>query len=104
MAVEALRLTTTREGAVRFEVHARPRARESGVAGTREGALVVRLAAPPVDGAANAELVVTLASALGVAKRDVELVRGEGSRAKLVEVRGLGAEEVRARLAAAGAC
>ncbi len=95
---EAPRLTVTREGAVRFEVHARPRARESRVAGVREGALVVQLAAPPVDGAANAELLETIAGALSVPRRTVALVRGDTSRAKLVEVVGLAVDEVRARL------
>jgi uncharacterized protein len=104
MATDALELVTTRDGAVRFEVRARPRARESRVGGTRAGALVVRLAAPPVDGAANAELLATLAAALGIAKRDIELVRGEGSRSKVVQVWGLTADEVRARLATAAAC
>jgi uncharacterized protein (TIGR00251 family) len=83
---------------VRFEVHARPRAKESRVLGVREGRLDVSLAAPPVDGAANAELVATLAAALGVAKSRVELVRGETGRNKVVEVRGLTENEVRARL------
>jgi len=94
-----LKVVTTREGAVRFEVLAKPRARNSRIAGTREGALVVHLAAPPVDGAANAELIETVARALGIAKRDVVLARGETSRTKLVEVRTLSAEEVRSRLA-----
>jgi len=98
MAAEALKLVVTREGAVRIEVQAKPRARSSRVAGVREGALVVQLAAPPVDGAANAELVVTLADALSVPRRDVTLARGEASRTKLVDVRGLPEAEVRARL------
>jgi uncharacterized protein (TIGR00251 family) len=98
MAAEALRLVVTREGAVRVEVRAKPRARASRVAGVREGALVVELAAPPVDGAANAELVQALAEALAIPRRDVVLVRGDASRAKLVEVRGLAADDVRARL------
>jgi uncharacterized protein (TIGR00251 family) len=98
-ATLALQLSTTREGAVRFEVQAKPRAKVSRVVGERQGALVVQLAAPPVDGAANAELVATLASVLGVPKRDVTLVRGEASRAKVLEVRGLTAELVRERLA-----
>ena len=98
MAAEALRLEVTREGGVRFEVRAKPRARTSGVTAVRESALVVQLAAPPVDGAANAELVETLAAALSVPRRDVVLVRGESARTKLVEVRGLAADEVRARL------
>ena len=101
---EAPRLVTTRQGAVRFEVHAKPRARQSRVASVREGALVVQLAAPPVDGAANEELMATLALALGLPRRDVTLVRGDTSRTKLVEVRGLPAEEVSLRLARALAC
>jgi uncharacterized protein (TIGR00251 family) len=101
MAEEAIRVAVTREGAVRIEVHAKPRARVSRVVGVREGALVVHLAAPPVDGAANAELVDTIAAALSVPRRDVAIVRGETARAKLVEVRGLSAEEASARLARA---
>ena len=85
---------------MRFEVQARPRAKQSRVSAVREGALVVQLAAPPVDGAANAELVETLAAALGVARRQVSLVRGDSSRTKIVEVRGLSVEQVTARLAA----
>ncbi len=95
---EEPKLVTTREGAVRLEVQARPRARSSRLAGVREGALVVQLAAPPVDGAANAELVATLAGVLSLPRRDVTLVRGEASRTKLVEVRGLPEAEVLARL------
>jgi uncharacterized protein (TIGR00251 family) len=93
--------TTTRDGAVRFEVHAKPRARRSQIAGTRDGALAVQLAAPPVDGAANEELVALLAGVLGVPRRDVALVGGASSRAKLVEVRGLREADVRDRLARA---
>jgi len=98
MATEPVSLVVTREGAVRVEVLAKPRARSSRIAGVRQGALVVQLAAPPVDGAANAELVEALASALQVPRRDVVLVRGETARTKLVEVRGLSVDEVRARL------
>ena len=98
MGAEGVRLVVTREGAVRFEVRARPRARKSRVAGEREGALVVDLAAPPVDGAANSALVEVLAAALGLARRAVTLVHGETSRTKLVEVEGVTAEDVRARL------
>jgi len=98
VGAEALELVVTREGGVRFEVQAKPRSRKSRVAGVRESALVIQLAAPPVDGAANAELVETLAAVLSVPRRDVVLVRGESARTKLVEVRGLAVDEVRARL------
>ena len=93
-----LHLASGPDGAVRIAVHAKPRSRRSRVAGTREGALAVELAAPPVDGAANEALVATLAAALGIPKRDVTLARGASSRAKVVEVRGLTETEVRARL------
>ena len=69
-----------------------PRAGRSGVAGTRDGALLVRLAAAPVDGAANAELIAILARALGLPKRRIEIVSGERSRSKRVRLIGLDAQ------------
>jgi uncharacterized protein YggU (UPF0235/DUF167 family) len=99
--MEALRATVTRAGAVRFEVWARPRARAARLSAVRDGALVVHLAAPPVDGAANDELLAALAEALGLPKRCIAVVRGITGRSKLVEVRGLTAQELRARLHAA---
>ena len=69
-----------------------PRAGRSGVAGMRDGALLVRLAAAPVDGAANAELIEVLAQALGLPKRRIEIVGGDRSRSKRVRVIGLDAQ------------
>jgi uncharacterized protein (TIGR00251 family) len=100
-AADGLSLALTREGGVRFNVRVQPRSHASRIEDVRAGALVVRLAAPPVDGAANAELVATLAAALGVPRRDVAIVRGEGARDKCVEVRGLSASAVEQRLGAA---
>jgi len=101
--MDALEIVSTREGTVRIRVHARPRSRggTGAIHSVRDGALVVRLAAAPVDGAANAELVETIADALGVARRDVVLVRGTASREKTIEIGGLRPDEVRARLASA---
>jgi uncharacterized protein len=90
-----------KDGTVRFEVHAKPRAKKSRVVGERGDAVEIALAAPPVDGAANDELVRFLSRVLAVPKRDIELVRGEGSREKLVAIRGLTPAEVEARLQAA---
>ena len=86
------------EGAVRFEVWAKPRAKKSRIVGVRGEAVEISLAAPPVDGAANDELVRVLAAVLGVPKRSVAILRGETSQRKLVEVSGIGCEEVRTRL------
>jgi uncharacterized protein YggU (UPF0235/DUF167 family) len=65
----------------------------------REGALAVRLAAPPADGAANEELVALLARVLGIARGNVVITRGHGSRTKLVELRDLQPVDIRSRLA-----
>jgi uncharacterized protein (TIGR00251 family) len=75
-----------------------PRAGRSGVAGTRGDALLVRLQAPPVDGAANAELVAVLAAALHVPKRVVSIVSGERGRQKRVAIEGIDEVTARARL------
>lgn len=94
-----LRIGVSRDGSVTFDVWAKPNARKSAVTGVRGGALEVRLAAPPVDGAANDELVAFLAALLRVAERQVRLVRGASARTKSIEVQGLGLDEARARLA-----
>jgi hypothetical protein len=92
---------TERDGALVFSVRVAPRAPKSAAAGEYDGALKVRVAAPPVDGAANEELVRLLAKALGVARADVELLSGLASRTKVVRVRGAKAEDL-LRLASRG--
>jgi uncharacterized protein (TIGR00251 family) len=71
-----------------------PRAGKSGVAGTRGEALLVRLRAAPVDGAANEELIEVIAKQLGVPKRAVEIISGGRSRDKRVRVSGVDVESV----------
>ena len=75
-----------------------PRAGRSAVAGRREHALLVRLAAAPVEGEANDALLAFLAKSLRVPRRDLTLVAGERSRDKRVEVRTLTARAVAERL------
>ena len=87
-----------RAGAVRFDVHARPRAPKTKVIGVTDGALQVAVAAPPVDGEANAELARGLAAVFGVRARDVEVVAGQTGKRKIVEVRGIDASVALARL------
>jgi len=83
-------------------VRAKPRASRSQVVGVRPSPagdlLEVRLAAPPVDGAANEELLVTLSRALGIPRRDVECVSGATGRMKRVRISGLLPAEVLSRL------
>lgn len=67
-------------------LHVQPGATRTEVAGEHGGALKVRLAAPPIDGKANAELLRFLAEAFGVPLRQVALVRGAASRQKTVRV------------------
>ena len=74
------------EGAVVLVLHAQPGAKRTEVAGPHGDALRIRLAAPPVDGKANAELRRFLGDAFGVPSARVTLVRGEASRQKTVRV------------------
>jgi uncharacterized protein (TIGR00251 family) len=89
---------TDRDGAVRLDVRARPRAPRTKLLGVKEGALEVAVAAPPVDGAANAELARGLAAVFGVPARDVTVVAGQSGKRKIVEVRGIDARAARERL------
>ena len=75
-----------------------PRAGRSGFGGLRDGALLVRLAAAPVDGAANDELVALIAKALRVPKRDITIVAGERSRSKRIRIAGIDREQALAKL------
>lgn len=82
-------------GGVAIEVWAQPRASRTRAVGLHGNALKVQLAAPPVDGEANAELVSYLAKTLGVPKSAVEIVRGDTGRKKRVLVKGATVEGVR---------
>jgi uncharacterized protein (TIGR00251 family) len=84
-----------RGAGVRFSVRVQPRAGRGMIAGVHGGALKVRLASAPVDGAANAELIALLAARLEVPKRDVRIVNGETGRTKVIEVHGVDAQRVR---------
>jgi len=91
--------TPTRTGASVI-VRVTPRAGRTAVAGVRENLLLVKLAAAPVDGAANDALIALLAQAFDVPKRDIAIVAGDRSRTKRVEFVGASASAMEARLAA----
>jgi uncharacterized protein len=81
-----------------LDIRVIPRARKTEVAGERDGALLVRLAAPPVEGAANDALVDFLAAVLRLPRRDICIVSGERTRRKRVAIAGVTPEQVRAIL------
>ncbi len=87
---------------VRLTVRVTTRAARDAIGGWREGALEVRVHAPPVEGAANDAVCRLLARALGVPPSAVRVERGVSARVKRVVVEGLGEAEVRARLGAVG--
>jgi hypothetical protein len=93
----ALDLRTTDAG-LTLRVRVQPRASKNALSGEREGALVVRLTAPPVEGAANEALARFLGKALGVAPSAVRVVSGATGRNKVVSVAGLDAATARERL------
>ncbi len=78
-------------GGCALELLVQPRASRTRVAGEHDGRLKIQLAAPPVDGEANAALVQFLAGALRVRKADVIVVRGEAGRRKTVRIAGVSA-------------
>lgn len=79
-------------------VHVVPRARRTETAGVHGDAIRVRLAAPPVDGAANAELVRFVAQRLGVARGAVRIAGGARGRRKTLEITGVTPERARRAL------
>lgn len=85
------------DGAV-LELLVQPRASRTRVAGEHDGRLRIQLAAPPVDGEANAALLAFLAEALGVKKGDVALLAGETGRRKRVRIAGVPAARAAATL------
>jgi uncharacterized protein len=89
---------TERDGAVRITFYVQPRASRTEVAGAHGDAIKLRVAAPPVDGEANLEVRRFLARLFGVPASAVDVVAGESSRRKIIEVAGIDAATARAKL------
>lgn len=79
---------TEKDGALIFAVRVVPRASKSEIVGETDGALKIRISAPPVDDAANAELIKILAKHFKVAKSAIEILKGQTSKTKLVKITG----------------
>lgn len=94
---EALDIRSEGKGCL-LRVKVTPRGSANAVLGVAEGALRLRLTAPPVEGAANAAARDFLAELLGLPRRDVELARGQTNRAKVFRIEGLEPSALRARL------
>jgi uncharacterized protein (TIGR00251 family) len=90
-------VTPHRDGAI-IELAVQPRAARTELTGIHDGALRLRVTAPPVDGAANAAVLDYLARQLGVSRSKLEIVGGQTSRRKRVLVRGLDEHDVREQL------
>lgn len=84
---------TAEEDAITFTVRAQPRATKSAIAGEVEGALKIKLAAPPVDGAANEELIRFLAQVFAVPRRSITILSGATAKTKIIRIDGLSAQE-----------
>jgi hypothetical protein len=82
------------EGGVTLRVRVKPRASRDAIEGLQSGALLIRLTAPAREGAANEALARLLARALGVAPSSVRLLRGAGSRDKVLHILGVGRARV----------
>ena len=79
---------------VRIVVRVQPNASQNTVVGFQDGVLRVRIAAPPIKGKANQELVEFLSSFLGVSKNSLSIEKGMSGKKKTIAVRGLGQEQV----------
>ncbi|HZT02199.1 MAG TPA: DUF167 domain-containing protein [Steroidobacteraceae bacterium] len=80
-------------------MYIQPRAKRTEVAGRHGSDLKIRIAAPPVDHAANEALLAFVAQRLGVSQRNVRLIAGVTSRRKVLEIEGVTAHQVEVLLA-----
>jgi uncharacterized protein (TIGR00251 family) len=84
---------TVKDAGITFTVRVQPRASQSALAGEMDGMLKVRLAAPPVDGAANEELIRFLAKLFGVPRHNIAILSGLAAKNKILRITGLMAED-----------
>lgn len=90
-------ITPTARG-LKLSLFIQPKSSKNEIIGPHNGALKVKITAPPVEGKANEELVEFLADLLDIPKRQIEILKGETGRHKTVEIWGLTEVELRQRL------
>ena len=88
-------MITEKNGFVLLNLRVVPRASRSEIVGEHDGVLRVRISSPPVDGAANAEVVRLLAKTLGLSRSDIAIVSGQTSRTKQLQINGVTAARLR---------
>ena len=82
---------------MRINVRVIPRSSKNSIE-WEEGALKVRLTAPPVDGAANEALLTLLAQRLGLSKRDIHIIQGAAGRHKTIEITGMTSQAIEQKI------
>ena len=87
------------QSGAKITVHVQPNARRNEALGYEDGVLRMKIAAPPVKGRANRELIEFLSQRLGVSRGSVTIEKGATSRSKVIGVSGLSQDEVSRRLA-----
>jgi uncharacterized protein len=87
-----------KNGIVTFKIRAQPRAAKTEMVGEYSGALKLRIAAPPVDGKANDEVIKFFSRLFGVPNRNVEIVGGDSSRDKIIGIHGVSMARVQTLL------
>ena len=80
---------TRKDGNLIFSVRVLPKSSKSEIVGEHDGALKIKIKAPPVDGAANAELIKALAKFFDVPKSAVEILKGQTSKTKQIKIFGI---------------
>ena len=83
---------TEKDGAIFFNVKVVPRSSQSEIVGELDGTLKIKLKSPPVEGAANAELVKLLSKTFGVSKSEIEIIGGQTSKSKQIKISNLESE------------
>ena len=84
-----------KDGCVMFSIRVVPRSSRTEIIGEHDGLLKVKISAPPVDGAANEELITLFAKRLDVPRSAISIVRGETSKTKQLRIAGVTAERFR---------
>jgi uncharacterized protein len=87
-----------RETGLEVPLHVQVRARRDEIAGVHNGALKLRISAPPVDDAANRAIVAFFASLLAIPKSRLRIVSGQKSRDKVLRIEGISLDELRSHL------